>query len=72
MPSIAFASLSASHLSYVTKWILQENLLWRDHLLVYEYFHDETGKGLGASHQTSWTALVTKLIQECFDVHPRE
>lgn len=31
---------------------------WRDSLLFYEYFHGDTGEGLGASHQTGWTALV--------------
>jgi len=35
------------------------------HPLFYEYFHGETGKGLGASHQTGWTAIVAKLIQQC-------
>ena len=35
-----------------------------DHILFYEYFHAETGKGLGASHQTGWTALVAKLLQQ--------
>lgn len=38
---------------------------WRDHLLFYEYFHGDNGAGLGASHQTGWTALVAKLIQRC-------
>ena len=37
---------------------------WRDHLLFYEYFHGDTGAGLGASHQTGWTALVASLIDE--------
>ncbi|HTI04060.1 MAG TPA: hypothetical protein VL549_01995, partial [Gemmatimonadales bacterium] len=37
---------------------------WRDHTLFYEYFHGDTGAGLGASHQTGWTALVAKLIQQ--------
>lgn len=37
---------------------------WHDHILFYEYFHGDTGKGLGASHQTGWTALVAKLIQQ--------
>lgn len=38
---------------------------WEDGLvLFYEYFHGETGKGLGASHQTGWTALVAKLLQQ--------
>ena len=36
---------------------------WRDHLLFYEYFHGDSGAGLGASHQTGWTGLVAKLIQ---------
>jgi hypothetical protein len=36
----------------------------RDLVLFYEYFHAETGKGLGASHQTGWTALVLRLIED--------
>jgi hypothetical protein len=37
---------------------------WRDLLLFYEYFHGDTGQGLGASHQTGWTGLVASLIDE--------
>jgi hypothetical protein len=37
---------------------------WRDLVLFYEYFHGDDGKGLGASHQTGWTALVASLIDE--------
>jgi hypothetical protein len=37
---------------------------FRDHILFYEYFHGDTGAGLGASHQTGWTALVAKLLQQ--------
>jgi Glycosyl hydrolase family 63 C-terminal domain len=37
---------------------------WSDLILFYEYFHGDTGQGLGASHQTGWTALVTKLLQQ--------
>jgi len=37
---------------------------WRDLLLFYEYFHGDTGAGLGASHQTGWTGLVANLIDE--------
>jgi hypothetical protein len=37
---------------------------WRDLLLFYEYFHGDTGRGVGASHQTGWTGLVAKLIQQ--------
>ncbi len=37
---------------------------WRDYLLFNEYYHGETGQGLGASHQTGWTGLVANLIDE--------
>jgi hypothetical protein len=37
---------------------------WRDLLLFYEYFHGDNGSGVGASHQTGWTGLVAKLIQQ--------
>jgi hypothetical protein len=37
---------------------------WRDHILFYEYFHGDNGAGLGASHQTGWTALVAKLLEQ--------
>jgi len=36
---------------------------WRDLVLFHEYFHGETGKGLGANHQTGWTALVIRHIE---------
>jgi hypothetical protein len=42
----------------------QEDPHWKDHLLFYEYFHGDNGAGLGASHQTGWTALVAALIDE--------
>jgi hypothetical protein len=37
---------------------------WRDLLLFYEYFHGDNGAGMGASHQTGWTGLVAKLLQQ--------
>jgi hypothetical protein len=37
---------------------------WRDLMLFYEYFNGDNGAGIGASHQTGWTALVAKLIQQ--------
>jgi hypothetical protein len=43
---------------------LQSDPHWRDYLPFPEYFHGETGLGLGASHQTGWTGLVAKLIQQ--------
>jgi hypothetical protein len=36
---------------------------WKDLLLFHEYFHGENGRGLGAGHQTGWTALVTRLLE---------
>jgi hypothetical protein len=42
----------------------QEDPHWRDLILFYEYFHGDTGEGLGASHQTGWTGLVASLIDE--------
>jgi hypothetical protein len=42
----------------------QTDPYWRDLILFYEYFHGDTGEGLGASHQTGWTGLVATLIDE--------
>ena len=42
----------------------QNDPLWRDLILFYEYFHGDTGVGLGASHQTGWTGLVSKLLEQ--------
>lgn len=38
---------------------------WCDLILFHEYFHGDNGAGIGASHQTGWTGLVAKLIQQC-------
>jgi hypothetical protein len=37
---------------------------WRDLIYFHEYFHGDNGAGIGASHQTGWTALVAKLIEQ--------
>ena len=37
---------------------------WRDLVLFYEYFHGDNGAGIGASHQTGWTGIVAKLLQQ--------
>ncbi|HEY7536198.1 MAG TPA: glucosidase, partial [Thermodesulfobacteriota bacterium] len=42
----------------------QSDTHWKDLLLFYEYFHGDNGAGIGASHQTGWTGLVAKLIQQ--------
>ncbi|GAB4371656.1 MAG: glucosidase [Elainellaceae cyanobacterium] len=59
----------------------QTNPHWHDLILYYEYFHGDNGAGVGASHQTGWTGLVAKLIQQwgdyegqdrAPDLHPEE
>lgn len=42
----------------------QTDQFWKDHILFYEYFHGDNGSGVGASHQTGWTGLVAKLLQQ--------
>ena len=42
----------------------QDDAHWRDLVLFHEYFNGEDGAGLGASHQTGWTGLVAKLIEQ--------
>jgi len=37
---------------------------WKDLILFYEYFHGDNGRGVGASHQTGWTGVVAKLLQQ--------
>ena len=44
--------------------LFQSDPHWKDNILFYEYFHGDNGAGLGASHQTGWTALVAKLLQQ--------
>jgi hypothetical protein len=44
--------------------VMQTDPHWRDHLLFYEYFHGDNGAGIGASHQTGWTAIVANLLEQ--------
>ena|SRR5271165_1030408 len=44
---------------------------WRDLVLFHEYFHGDTGRGLGASHQTGWTALSVKLLEHAHEGAPQ-
>ncbi len=43
--------------------VFQNDPHWKDKVLFYEYFHGDTGAGLGASHQTGWTGLIAKMLQ---------
>ena len=45
---------------------------WRDLVLFHEYFHGDTGRGLGASHQTGWTALSVKLLEHAHESPTQE
>jgi hypothetical protein len=40
----------------------QEDPYWREYPLFYEYFHGDTGAGIGASHQTGWTGAIARLM----------
>ncbi len=42
----------------------QNDPRWRDYIPFHEYFHGDTGRGVGASHQTGWTAVVANLLQQ--------
>jgi hypothetical protein len=44
---------------------------WNDLILFHEYFHGDTGRGVGASHQTGWTGLVTKMLQQSGELTKR-
>ena len=44
--------------------LAQADPQFRDHLLFYEYFHGDNGRGVGASHQTGWTGLIALLIAD--------
>ena len=50
--------------------VLDLDPAWRDNLQFFEYFHGDLGAGLGASHQTGWTALVADLILDPPGVRP--
>ena len=45
-------------------WQYQSDPHWKDLVLFYEYFHGDNGLGLGANHQTGWTGLTAKLLQQ--------
>ena len=42
--------------------LLEDDPQFKDHLLFYEYFDGDNGRGVGASHQTGWTGLVALLL----------
>ncbi|MGI9034914.1 MAG: MGH1-like glycoside hydrolase domain-containing protein [Pyrinomonadaceae bacterium] len=50
----------------------QKNENWRDYILFFEYFNGDNGAGLGASHQTGWTGLISKLLQQLGEYADKE
>ena len=46
-----------------TAQMFQEDPHWRDYPLFYEYFHGDTGAGIGASHQTGWTGAIARIMR---------
>lgn len=51
---------------------IQEDPHFKDHILFYEYFHGDNGRGLGASHQTGWTGLIAEMIYKFHKVEEKE
>jgi hypothetical protein len=51
--------------------LFQTDPHWRALIPFHEYFHGDTGAGVGASHQTGWTGLVAKLLQQSGEAKPR-
>jgi hypothetical protein len=49
---------------YGPEFPMAKDPFWKDYLLFYEYYNPETGKGIGASHQTGWSGLVANFIYE--------
>jgi hypothetical protein len=64
LESLFLRDASGRRPAFGTLDLLQNDPAFRDRILFNEYFHGETGAGLGASHQTGWTALVAKLLEQ--------
>jgi hypothetical protein len=62
LTKIFLADENGSRPVYAHQARMQSDPHFRDHVLFYEYFHGDSGRGLGASHQTGWTGLVAKLL----------
>ena len=65
LASLFLADANGHRPEYDGNRLFQDDPNFRCHALFYEYFHGDTGKGLGASHQTGWTGLAAKLLQQC-------
>jgi len=66
-PPSSCATVTAGGRRSARRKKLQRDPHFRDHLLFHEYFDGDDGSGVGASHQTGWTGLVAKLLQQSGD-----
>ena len=64
LTSIFLADSSGRRPCHGDDWRYATSPHWRDLVLFYEYFHGDNGRGAGASHQTGWTALVARLLED--------
>ena len=64
LSNIFLKDRSGSRAVYGNSEKFQTDEHWRDYILFYEYFHGDKGCGLGASHQTGWTGLIAKMLQQ--------
>ena len=60
--SLFIRDANGSRPVYGDQPLFQKNPDFKDYIQFFEYFHGDTGKGLGASHQTGWTGLVARLL----------
>ena len=68
--SIFLADASGRRPCFGDARLLRDDAAWRDNVIFSEYFHGDTGAGLGASHQTGWTGLVADMIRRRHGVVP--
>jgi hypothetical protein len=64
LSNIFLKNADGSRAVYGSSEKFQTDENWRDYVLFFEYFHGDKGCGLGASHQTGWTGLIGKLLQQ--------
>jgi hypothetical protein len=64
LASIFLRDANGSRPVHGTTGKFQNDPHWKDLILFYEYFHGDNGRGVGASHQTGWTGVVAKLLQQ--------
>jgi hypothetical protein len=69
--SLILRDQAGSRPAFADSEILQSREHWRDNLLFFEYFDGDTGRGLGASHQTGWTGLIAKILKQTAEYSER-